>query len=153
MSQVPPKKKIRFKGCELTVYGIGWLAILCNRGTQSVRRWESDGHLPKPLLDLKSADRRYYTVAELLGYSEIYKRANVRRKVPISETNFKANCLTLCAHLRASMVSNPAVLGKGLPDESLGVVASIQKRKDRIAKEINGMKTGKKNRLTVRLEV
>ena len=147
----PPTKKVKYKGVVLKLYGVGWLALLCSRSTCQVRTWERLGYLPRPLLSAKG-DRRYYTVAELMGYSEIYKRSKVRRHVATTATRFQMDCATLQNHLRTAMTSDPKVLGVSMNDNELKEL-SLAKHQRRIASEIERIKTGKTNVLTGRHEV
>ena len=115
--KMPPHKIVRYKGVRLKVYAIGYLAALTDRHTHTVRGWEVAGHLPKPLLALPNEKNRWYTSAELKGYSEIFKRSNVRRKVKISDTSFPRDALTFRASLQAAMETDVSILGKVLTGE------------------------------------
>lgn len=120
MTSLPPTKKVVFKGFKLKVYSIGWLALLTNRTSWTVRRWESLGMLPQPVLNFSQGAKRYsrwYTAAELLAYSEIFKKSNVKTKTPIQETTFGQNCSIFRAHIYTRMKTNPHILGDTLKGE------------------------------------
>jgi hypothetical protein len=58
----------------ITLYSIGWLSFLVRRHVQTVRIWERDGILPKPVFDKQVDDMyRWYCAAELMGYAQIYQ--------------------------------------------------------------------------------
>ena len=84
------KRKIKYKGANLFVYPIGWLAFLMGRSTSSVRRWERAGILPRPIFE--TPDKiRWYCAPEIAGYVKIFKACNIRRRIPIESTPFKHN--------------------------------------------------------------
>jgi hypothetical protein len=88
---LPPKKKVQFKGHEITLYSIGWLAYLVNRTSDTVRRWASLGLLPKPLFNLPDniKGRRWYTANEVTSYSVIVNQCHLRRHIPLESTDFR----------------------------------------------------------------
>jgi hypothetical protein len=67
----PLKKRTVFEDHSLTLYSIGWLGILVNRHTQTVRLWEYKGYLPRPIFATDEVQVRYYSAAELIGYAQI----------------------------------------------------------------------------------
>lgn len=74
MASAPFKKCVVFNETTLTVYSIGWLALLVSRHVGTLRVMEKEGVLPQPIFhEQMGNDVRYYTAAELLGYSEILK--------------------------------------------------------------------------------
>src|ERR1043166_4767149 len=74
---VPIERLFIYGGETIRVYSIGWLAYMCNRNQQSIRRWQRDKILPAPIFDLNDG-KRWYTAAELIGYAKIVRSANIR---------------------------------------------------------------------------
>ncbi len=62
-----------FDHVTLTVYSIGWLALVARRHTMTIRKLEYQGILPTPVFDRDQVDGqfRYYTAAEIIGYAQI----------------------------------------------------------------------------------
>jgi hypothetical protein len=134
-----PKKTIVYRGIKLQVYGISWLAALCNRSRDRVRAWERENILPKPLLALRSGEAswRWYTAAELRGYSTIFSRSNVRPKVPIESTDFKRNAQRFRMELSAAMKINPAVLGRVFEGEATLLQVMTKRKEDKWRAEVD----------------
>jgi hypothetical protein len=104
-----PKKEVLVNGVMMTVYSIGWLGLLTNKGIANIRRWERLKILPKPIVIIPGEDRRYYLAAELVGYSEIYKRSDVRAGFPIQKTPFKRQARAFKVQLQ-QVINNPKKL-------------------------------------------
>jgi DNA-binding transcriptional MerR regulator len=86
-TRLPPKFKVKFGDQVITLYGIGWLAMLCRISSQALRWWERRGLLPKPILTVATKDR-FYTTQELLHYSQIilaHRDRTKRRGVKITQ--------------------------------------------------------------------
>ena len=115
--RMPRTKMIVFNGFKLKTYSVGWLALLTDRTTFSVRRWEADGYLPRPLIKAKGDNARWYSAAELRGYAEVYRNANVRTNVRIDDTPFKRHAFIFRANLQAHLRTNPRILGNVLQGE------------------------------------
>jgi len=81
---LPPKKRILFEGFNLTVYSIGWLALMTHRHVQTVRMWEYSGLMPLPIIPRDQIDGvyRYYTAAEIIGYTQIFNQNQMRPGIP-----------------------------------------------------------------------
>jgi hypothetical protein len=74
---IPLERNFIYEGYSLRLYSIGWLAYMCNRSQVCIRKWQRNGVLPRPIFDLNDG-RRWYSVAELLGYSKIIRESNIR---------------------------------------------------------------------------
>jgi hypothetical protein len=71
VQKLPFRKTIVYKGQKLTVYSIGWLALLIGRHIQTVREMEYNGILPTPAFETDETKVRYYTGGELVGYTKL----------------------------------------------------------------------------------
>lgn len=123
-----PSKVVLFKKVRVTVYSIAWLAHLCNRSADTIRRWERRGVLPKPILSSEDG-RRWYTASELRGYANIVKANNPRRHVDIESTAFKAQTESYKHFLQMELARDPSVLGRTLLD-SQSVKDSMTKQRE-----------------------
>lgn len=70
---MPFKKVVMFDEFNLTVYSIGWLALVTQRHPMTIRKLEYQGILPEPIFDRADVggDYRYYCAAEIVGYGQI----------------------------------------------------------------------------------
>ena len=75
---VPRTKTSFLAGHKVKLYSIGWLAYMCDRTRDTIRRWERTNILPAPIFHV-SENARWYTAAELMGYSQIIRTANIKR--------------------------------------------------------------------------
>ncbi len=121
--RIPDSHQIKYKGETFMVYAIGWFALVTGRDINTIRRWEWAGIIPTPLFDLEFSNSRrnygkfrWYLAAEIMGYSAIYKNANVRVKVPIESTNFKPKSFGFKRDLTKQLESNPKQIIKELPN-------------------------------------
>lgn len=73
-----PRKTIVYKGRNLRLYSIAWLAHLSGKSVRSLHRWDTLGKMPKPLFVL-SDGVRWYSAAELKGYARLIRAANIGR--------------------------------------------------------------------------
>jgi hypothetical protein len=115
IKKTPPSKIVAFRNHSITVYSIGWLAILTNRSSQSVRLWERRQLLPKPILQLNDGFR-WYTAAELLGYSKIYNAAGITPGVSIFSSTFAANAGDFHRQLKLELTNKQVIPLAELPD-------------------------------------
>ena len=133
--KTPYKKVIMHGEHKLTVYSIGWLALLSSRHPQTVRNWEYDGILPKPIFtEIDEDGTRFYCVAELVGYVHILN-AYPRPKGWRGKTDWKGLQDKLYA-FRANLVSllkqeNPKALIAVLPSEARVMDQFTSKSQDR----------------------
>lgn len=92
-------------GVETNFYTIGELARLLNRQSVTIRKWETEGIIPKATFIAPSGDkrgkRRLYTEAQILGLVNIAREEgvlfpNARGSwKPITETQFRAKAIQL----------------------------------------------------------
>lgn len=119
--KTPFKKKITYKSKPLTVYSVGWLAVLVNRHIQTVREWEYKGVLPRPLFQVDDTGTRYYSAAELIGYSSILN-SNARPRGWKAKTDWDGLQQKLAAYKKAllSALTNghSEAYKEALPNES-----------------------------------
>lgn len=124
---IPFKKDILYKGVRLTVYSIGWLSLVTGRTNFTVRRWERVGLLPPPLINL-NADTdprskrvnktfRWYLAAEIIGFSENFKRAGFGLHLKAEDTSFKQDNYAFQTALKKVLLSNPKQMLPKLPNE------------------------------------
>lgn len=136
MNALPPNKTVSYKSFRLRVYSVGWLAHLTERTSDTVRRWERLEVLPKPILVL-GGKRRWYSAAELKGYAEIFKRSNVRRKIPIESTNFRTLSYLFKKRLAAQVKIDPTVLGRTITGEETIKTAMSKAREEKWKKKVD----------------
>lgn len=70
-------KTVMVKGKKLRLYSLSWLARLSEKSPRTFHRWEIEGIFPKPILKLSDACR-WYTAAEVNGYSDLVKASGIR---------------------------------------------------------------------------
>lgn len=73
-----PMKTVMMNGKKLRLYSLAWLAKLSGKSTRTFHRWEIEGIWPKPLIKLADGVR-WYSAAEINGYSELVKASGIRR--------------------------------------------------------------------------
>jgi DNA-binding transcriptional MerR regulator len=130
MKYLPFRKTVLFKEKTMTVYSIGWLALLLGRHPMTVRKWEKDGTLPKPVFGDQIDKRyRYYTPGEILGYARIAKRFECRsgRAYP---PELKDSLHTFRSQLKAQMDKDPSNVLLNIPDEGR-IEKALQNNDDR----------------------
>lgn len=130
------KKEILFGNRKYTVYSIGWLAFLVHRTTWTVRWWERNGILPKPLLSLGNTTR-WYLPDEIVGYAKIYRRANVTAGTAIEKTSFKKEAQQFRATLAKLLNNSSAELQLKIPNDETIAKALGEKRHNRFLSEVN----------------
>lgn len=69
--QKPRKRQVSVGKHVITVYSIGWLAILAGIANVTIRFWERSKVMPLPVLNCGTW--RYYTALELEEYAKIIK--------------------------------------------------------------------------------
>lgn len=74
---LPMEKKVVYGAETISLYSIGYLAYMSHRSQATIRRWQRNGILPKPIFDLYDG-KRWYTAPELIGYTQIVRQGNVR---------------------------------------------------------------------------
>lgn len=97
-----------FKGTGF--FTVGTLAKALQREPVTIRKWETDGVIPKPTLVKTSYDkrgrRRLYTKAQILGLRQLAQEEGILKPTgngkykAITATNFKARALQLFKELQ-----------------------------------------------------
>lgn len=64
---LPRTKQVVLAGIGLRCYSIGWLAYTSNAAQVTLRLWERNGVLPRPLVRI--GDNRWYTSMEVLRFA------------------------------------------------------------------------------------
>lgn len=130
MKNLRPKKQVLVGDRMMTVYSIGWLGILTNKGNANIRKWERTGVLPKPLLVIEGETRRFYLAAELLGYSALYAASGIRAGIPIKASKFHLKCQRFQRDLKRLLKESPEKLVEKLPQEE-AIDRGVSKKKER----------------------
>lgn len=110
----PPIKMVSYKGRPLKLYAIGWLAFMCNRKSITVRYWERNQIIPKPILGFGPNQFRYYTVLELLMYSRLAARE--MNGTAEGTRLFRTACQEMRQKIFAKLEENPESCPEELPD-------------------------------------
>jgi hypothetical protein len=97
------------KGVETNFYTIGELARLLNRKPVTIRKWESDGIIPKATFIAPSGDkrgkRRLYTEDQILGLLEIAREEGILEPnangawKAVHKTQFRSKSISLFKRL------------------------------------------------------
>ncbi len=77
-----PMRRIVLLGeLPLTLYSLGWLSLFLQRSVRTLLRWEQRGILPNGIFcaDRAKGDFRWYSAAEIIGYSHIAKNTSLKR--------------------------------------------------------------------------
>lgn len=123
----------------MTVYSIGWLAILTKRHPGTMRNWESNGLLPKPIFDKQIDDvYRYYTAGELMGYTKIVTSFRREPGKPFPK-DLKNRLHEFRMKLKEQMKIRPEIIVLKLANEEQieeALKNNVDKRQRRTAKEI-----------------
>lgn len=69
-SGIPRTTLVKVQGKVVTLYSIGFLATLCKKSTRTLRQYEAERVLPKPLITCPSGIR-WYMADELTTYSKL----------------------------------------------------------------------------------
>jgi len=84
---VARSKTMTIKGREVKLHYINRLAEELGRTTQTIRKWEISGILPKPIFRDK-AGNRMYSEEQIKVIVDCAERSNVRAGYSIANTNF-----------------------------------------------------------------
>jgi hypothetical protein len=120
MKYLPFKKQVLLDNHQmLTLYSIGWLALLTKRRPVTLRLWESQGVLPKPIFDGQLSEPfRYYTAGELMGYAKVINTYSQRRRPGYAfSAEMKAKLHDFRVDLKKTMTGHKNLVLK-LPDEA-----------------------------------
>ena len=91
---------------------------MIQRQQYTIRIWEKNGVLPKPLLRLDGTDYRWYSAAELIGYSEIFHSCkDAMRRTSTLKSGFPRKCAWFQAQLRGAVKKDPSAFKPKLPQE------------------------------------
>lgn len=123
----PRKKVVTWQGHKLTLYSVGWLAYMSNCKQRTLRFWESEEIIPKPLFS--AGFYRWYCVYELQGYSAIISK-HLGRGSAHRRTDLRVDLQKFNIKLRKWMDSASADEIKGMARASLHVEESVLKRVD-----------------------
>lgn len=128
-----PRKTITFKGRNLRLYSIAWLAHMSGKSTRALHRWDNLGKMPTPLFLLNDSVR-WYTAAELHGYSRLIKAANIRmgriKKGEITPLDwFHSFALKFRADLKKLLESKLGQFPEALSDEDKMIEALSSRQK------------------------
>lgn len=101
--QIPPEfgRTFRIGGSEMRLFSLGELSELLNRRPVTLRKWERDGHLPKPTFVRPGANgdprgrRRYYSKAQVEALVRIAAEEGILQdhNAHISKTLFPQKAL------------------------------------------------------------
>lgn len=78
---------INYKGETLMLYPISKLASELGRSSDTIRKWEISGVLPKPIFKDKHG-RRLYTQEQIDAIVECAIKSKIRQGYSLSNTNF-----------------------------------------------------------------
>ena len=95
-------KRVKIGGKEVTLYGIGHLALALRRSTATVRRWQRKGIIQPPLV--ATADKvRWYTQPEVELYKRLMMNHNLMTGLDIESTGFPREASAEVYKLRKQM--------------------------------------------------
>lgn len=88
---MPPinSKKIKINGKEIELYYISTLAEALGRSTQTVRKWEISGVLPKTMFKDKNG-RRMYSDEQINIIVNVAEECQIKQGLTIANTSFSA---------------------------------------------------------------
>jgi hypothetical protein len=105
-------KKLGVSGKIVDFYTVGTLAFALNRRTVTIRKWETEGIIPKASFILPSSDtrgqRRLYTEAQILGLRELARQEGLLNPssggkwASVEKTEFKSRAFTLFKELEGT---------------------------------------------------
>lgn len=142
MPSLPRKKTIMYQGKKTRVYSIGYFANAVKRSNDTVRRWEKGGFIPTPLFKLKGSRLRWYTALEINGLAAIFRRANVRSKVPIEDTTFKKEAAQFNRIAQAKLKDGTLYIPPALEFEEATDAALKAKSEARLKQELDSILIG-----------
>ena len=85
----PMKKQVTLAGVEFTMYSIRFLAKSIRRSAWTLRRWERQQIIPKPVLKVGN-DMRWYTPEEVDAYTAVFDTEDLRQGKSFDSTQFTA---------------------------------------------------------------
>jgi DNA-binding transcriptional MerR regulator len=115
------------EGCTIKVYAIKWLSILLNKHTNTIRQWESEGVLPRPILDLGDS-YRWYTALEVEYYVRLFRSIKTRPGCGFKRLGVAQAAQQIKDSIRRAMAKDIKVLQKPLSrEEEILKAKSIKK--------------------------
>lgn len=87
MSLLNCVKTIKINDEEVKLYYISSLALALGRTSQTVRKWEIAGHIPKSIFKDKEG-RRLYSEEQIATIVHVAEECKIVGGYPISNTNF-----------------------------------------------------------------
>lgn len=82
-------KKIKTKdGRVHDLYSLGALAEATQRDTHTLRVWQKNGWIPKPLIKISSTDTRYYLKEEIQAYVWAIEKCKLRSGLNVERSGF-----------------------------------------------------------------
>ncbi len=138
MRYLPFKRKVLLGERSMTVYSLGWLAILASFHPMTLRKWEGKGILPKPIFE-KQIDPvfRFYTAGELIGYAGIIKRYP-RQAGKAYDPQLKVALYNFYTALKKQLEHDGASVVEALPNEAK-IEAMLKNNPDRNDRRIAGI--------------
>lgn len=115
-------KDILYGQQTLTLYTIGWLAELTGMALSTLRLWERQGILPRPLLHVGHAGR-YYTAVELQEYRSVLRQLQSVREAHKAESKKQLFWAVRARHLK--VVQQCTRLKQPLPQPYVGLTAVV----------------------------
>lgn len=80
-------RKVRLKGEDVTLYGIGHMALHLKRSTATIRRWQRAGVILPPIV--ATTDKvRWYLKEEIEIYLRLMRKYNLQTGLDIEKTGF-----------------------------------------------------------------
>jgi DNA-binding transcriptional MerR regulator len=91
----PLTKDVILTGRRIRVYTIGWLRYMTHLADVTLRGWEREGILPKPICKLPG-NTRWYTSAELMVYTALIRQHyQSGRNMPKLRQNLAEACIKI----------------------------------------------------------
>lgn len=95
-------KRVKIASKEVTLYGIGHLALALRRSTATIRRWQRKGIIQPPLV--ATADKvRWYTQQEVEMYKRLMMNHDLMTGLDIEATGFPREASAEVYKLRKQM--------------------------------------------------
>lgn len=114
----PPTRQVIFKGFKCKLYSVSWLARMLNRRVDTVRGWERQLVLPRPLLNFEDHFYRWYSAAEVLGYTQVYAGCPHCLNGRVDLYTFKKRAIDFHIKLRHIIEKDPTQLLTSFPQET-----------------------------------
>lgn len=143
LGRLPSRKKVIIDGQLVELYSIGWLAVMVNRSTQSIRKWERSGKLPTPLVTLSGQEDRWYLAVEISTYTEIFQQEKPNRIDGFKKTKFQERCALARVALKKALAAKHPSMFAPLPNypgmEKAAIQAQLQRKAARQIRRITAV--------------